>query len=110
NFEIAVQENVIVGGLSWDEAAEESEDCECSTMDDLLDEKIVQTSWKRSIYPKKILPYFIRSLKAERKLMGLFETAVKPQQVKRDPVQDTTMSSVSAAAPEMFTQASTIMK
>lgn len=44
-------------------------DCECSTMDDLLDEKIVQTSWKRSIYPKKILPYFIRSLKAERRLM-----------------------------------------
>lgn len=44
-------------------------DYECSTVDDLLDEKIVQTSWKRSVYPKKILPYFVRSLKAERKLM-----------------------------------------
>ncbi|KAK3506757.1 hypothetical protein QTP70_023922 [Hemibagrus guttatus] len=111
NFELAVQENISVGGLSWDEAAEEnSEDYECSTMDDLLDEKIVQTSWKRSIYPKKILPYFVRSLKAERKLMGLLDGAVKAQEVKRDPVQDDIMSSVSAAAPRMFSQASTVMK
>ncbi|XP_060763616.1 kinetochore-associated protein NSL1 homolog isoform X1 [Neoarius graeffei] len=112
NFEVAVQENISVGGFSWDEAAAEEncEDYECSIMDDLLDEKIVQTSWKRSVYPKKILPYFVRSLKAERKLMSLFETAVKPQEVKRDPVQDTVMSSVSAAAPRMFTQASTVMK
>ncbi|XP_060739259.1 kinetochore-associated protein NSL1 homolog [Tachysurus vachellii] len=111
NFEIAVQENISVGGLSWDEAAEENnEDYECSTVDDLLDEKIVQTSWKRSLYPKKILPYFVRSLKAERKLMGLLESAVKAQEVKRDPVQDATMSSVSAAATRMFSQASTVMK
>ncbi|KAF4092209.1 hypothetical protein AMELA_G00018350 [Ameiurus melas] len=111
NFEIAVKENIAVGGLSWDEAAEENgEDYECSTVDDLLDEKIVQTSWKRSIYPKKILPYFVRSLKAERKLMGLFDSTVKAQEVKRDPVQDTIMSSVSAAAPGMFRQASTVMK
>ncbi|XP_053502784.1 kinetochore-associated protein NSL1 homolog [Ictalurus furcatus] len=111
NFENAVQENITVGGLSWDEAAEENgEDYECSTVDDLLDEKIVQTSWKRSVYPKKILPYFVRSLKAERKLMGLFDNTVKAQEVKRDPVQDTIMSSVSAAAPGMFRQASTVMK
>lgn len=44
-------------------------DYDCSMVDDLLDEKIVQTSWKRSVYPKKILPYFVRSLKAERKLL-----------------------------------------
>ncbi|KAG7331614.1 hypothetical protein KOW79_005583 [Hemibagrus wyckioides] len=111
NFELAVQENISVGGLSWDEAAEEnSEDYECSTVDDLLDEKIVQTSWKRSIYPKKILPYFVRSLKAERKLMGLLGSAVKAQEVKRDPVQDDIMNGVSAAAPKMFSQASTVMK
>ncbi|XP_026773299.3 kinetochore-associated protein NSL1 homolog [Pangasianodon hypophthalmus] len=110
-FELAVQENITVGGLSWDEAAEENgEDYECGAVDDLLDEKIVQTSWKRSVYPKKILPYFVRSLKAERKLMGLFESAVKPQEVKRDPVQDSIMSDVSAAAPEMFRQASAVVK
>ncbi|KAI5627149.1 kinetochore-associated protein NSL1-like [Silurus asotus] len=111
NFEIAVQENINVGGLSWEEAAEEnSEEYECSTVDDLLDDKIVQTSWKRSVYPKKILPYFVRSLKAERKLMSLFESTVKPQEVKRDPVQDAIMSNVSATAPRMFKQAATVMK
>ncbi|KAL7872187.1 hypothetical protein SRHO_G00071700 [Serrasalmus rhombeus] len=111
NFEIVVQENIVVDGLPWEEAAEEDgDDCEFGALDDMLDEKIVQTTRKRSIYPKKILPYVVRSLKAERKLMGLFENTVKPQEVKRDPAQDTIMSKVSAAAPEMFSQASLVIK
>ncbi|XP_072522215.1 kinetochore-associated protein NSL1 homolog [Salminus brasiliensis] len=111
NFEHVVQENLAVDGLSWEEAADEDgEECEVSTLDDLLDEKIVQTTRKRSIYPKKILPYVVRSLKAERKLMGLFDSTIVPQEVKRDPAQDTIMNNVSAAAPGMFNQASTVIK
>ncbi|KAL7887852.1 hypothetical protein AOLI_G00028260 [Acnodon oligacanthus] len=111
NFELVVQENIVVDGLPWEEAAEEDgDDCEFGALDDMLDEKIVQTTRKRSLYPKKILPYVVRSLKAERKLMGLFENTVKPQEVKRDPAQDTIMKKVSAAAPEMFSQASAVIK
>ncbi|XP_066533778.1 kinetochore-associated protein NSL1 homolog [Hoplias malabaricus] len=111
NFEHLVQENIAVDGLSWEEAAEENgEDYEFSILDDMLDENIVQTTRKRSIYPKKILPYVVRCLKAERKLMGLFENTVKPQVVKRDPAQDTIMNNVSAAAPRMFKEASTVVK
>ncbi|XP_060763632.1 kinetochore-associated protein NSL1 homolog isoform X2 [Neoarius graeffei] len=88
NFEVAVQENISVGGFSWDEAAAEEncEDYECSIMDDLLDEKIVQTSWKRSVYPKKILPYFVRSLKAERKLMVVVD--LRPMQLMSNRLYD----------------------
>ncbi|XP_062857268.1 kinetochore-associated protein NSL1 homolog [Trichomycterus rosablanca] len=111
NFEIAVQLNILVNGLSWDDAPEENgQDSECNTLDDLLDEKIVQTTWKRSAYPKKILPYVVRSLKAERKLMNMFENSIKPQEVKRDENQDAIMNNVTAAAPAMFKQASTVMK
>ncbi|KAI4889814.1 hypothetical protein NFI96_032468, partial [Prochilodus magdalenae] len=111
NFQLMVQENIVVNGLSWEEAAEEDgEDYEFGALDDMLDEKIIQTTRKRSIYPKKILPYVVRSLKAERKLMGLFENTIKPQEVKRDPTQDATMNNVSVAAPMMFKQASAVIK
>ncbi|KAG9282576.1 hypothetical protein AMEX_G1255 [Astyanax mexicanus] len=111
NFELVVQENIVVDGLPWEEAAEEDgADCEVSTLDDMLDEKIVEATRKRSIYPKKILPYVVRSLKAERKLMGLLENTIVPQEIKRDPAQDAIMNNVSAAAPGMFGQASTVIK
>ncbi|XP_026878638.2 kinetochore-associated protein NSL1 homolog [Electrophorus electricus] len=111
NFQLAVQENIVVDGFSWEEAPEEDgEDCELSALDDLLDEKIIQTTWKRSIYPKKILPYVVRCLKAERKLMDLFQNGMKPQEVKRDAVQDAIMNNVSVTAPKLFKQASTVMK
>ncbi|XP_076873407.1 kinetochore-associated protein NSL1 homolog [Brachyhypopomus gauderio] len=111
NFQLAVQENIVIDGLSWEEAPEEDgEDIECSELDDALDEKIVQTTWKRSMYPKKILPYVVRCLKAERKLMGLFENGIKPQEVKRDAVQDASMNNLSVAALGTFKQASTVLK
>ncbi|XP_051952530.1 kinetochore-associated protein NSL1 homolog [Xyrauchen texanus] len=110
NFEFTVQENIVIDGLSWDETTEDyCADYE-SKVNDLLDEKIVETAWKRSSYPKQIRNQVVRSLKAERKLMGLYEQAVKPQDIKSDPVQDTIIKNVSAAAPTMFKQASTSMK
>ncbi|KTG44289.1 hypothetical protein cypCar_00004655, partial [Cyprinus carpio] len=69
NFEFTVQENLVVGGLSWDEASEDyCEDYE-STINDIMDEKIVETACKRNSYPKQIRNQVVRSLRAERKLL-----------------------------------------
>ncbi|XP_073709353.1 kinetochore-associated protein NSL1 homolog [Garra rufa] len=110
NFEFTVQENLVIGGLSWDEASEDYCENNESTINDILDEKIVETACKRNSYPKQIRNQVVRSLKAERKLLGLYEQAVKPQELKPDPAQDTVMRNVSSAAPAMFKQASTVMK
>ncbi|KAK2883999.1 hypothetical protein QQF64_016169 [Cirrhinus molitorella] len=110
NFEFTVQENLVVGGLSWDEASEDYCEDNESTISDILDEKIVETACKRNTCPKQIRNQVVRSLKAERKLLGLYEQAVKPQDLKPDPAQDTVIRNVSAAAPAMFKQASTVMK
>ncbi|KAK6295231.1 hypothetical protein J4Q44_G00344570 [Coregonus suidteri] len=131
NFDTAVQENVLINNQTWEEAPDEEaqgtighqckdysvreeelgviED-ECSALDDLLDENIVETSRKRRKGPKEILPYVVRSLKAERKLMGMYEEVVKPQEVGKDPVQETIMTNLLDAAPRMFRQASAVMK
>lgn len=110
NFEFTVQENIVVGGLSWDEASEDYCEDNGSKLNDIMDEKIVETAWKRSSYPKQIRNQVVRSLRAERKLMSLYEHAVKPEDIKPDPVQDAIMKNVSTIAPTMFRQASTVMK
>ncbi|XP_055042561.2 kinetochore-associated protein NSL1 homolog [Misgurnus anguillicaudatus] len=110
NFEFAVQENIVIGGLSWDEASEEYCEDNESKLNDTLDEKIVETALKRSSYPKQIRNQVVRSLRAERKLMGLYEQAVKPEDIKPDPVQETIMKNLSTTAPTMFKQASAVMK
>lgn len=42
---------------------------ESSDLDVLLDDTIVEAAWKRRVYPKRILPHVVHSLRAERKLM-----------------------------------------
>lgn len=42
---------------------------ESTDLDDVLDDAIVEAAWKRRVYPKRILPHVVHSLKAERKLM-----------------------------------------
>lgn len=42
---------------------------EAIDLDILLDDTIVETTWRRRTYPKQILPHVVHSLKAERKLM-----------------------------------------
>ncbi|KAL0967452.1 hypothetical protein UPYG_G00252410 [Umbra pygmaea] len=130
NFETAVQENVLINDKTWEDAAEEDgkighqstdysvreeevegviED-EVLALDNLLDDNIVETAQKRRKYPKKITPYVVRSLKAERKLMGMYKEVVKPQVVEKDPVQETIMTNLSKSAPFNFNQASSVMK
>ncbi|KAG5846590.1 hypothetical protein ANANG_G00116600 [Anguilla anguilla] len=135
DFDRGVQENILINGKAWEDAPNEgddgrvglqSKDCsvrkqvglldvsvpeeDCKALDDLLDENILETTLKRSSYPKKILPYVVRSLKAERELMGLYKEVVKPQEMKKDPVQETIMMNLSEAAPKITRQASSVMK
>ncbi|XP_058610954.1 kinetochore-associated protein NSL1 homolog [Onychostoma macrolepis] len=69
NFEFTVQENLVIGGLSWDEVSEDYCEDYDSTINDILDEKIVETACKRNSYPKQIRNQVVRSLRAERKLL-----------------------------------------
>ncbi|KAF0023922.1 hypothetical protein F2P81_024552 [Scophthalmus maximus] len=80
NFEAAVQDNVSVNGQTWEEAPEVTED-EAVDLESLLDDTIVETTRRRRTYPRQILPHVVHSLKAERKLMGLYEHVVKPREV-----------------------------
>lgn len=109
NFQTAVQDNLLINGQPWEDAPDDDEDA-CASLDNLLDDSIVETARKRRKYPQEILPHVVRSLKAERKLMGMFEQAVKPEQLQKDPLQESIMSGLSAAAPGMFKQASSMMK
>ncbi|XP_052391208.1 kinetochore-associated protein NSL1 homolog [Carassius gibelio] len=110
NFEFTVQENLVIGGVSWDEASEDYCEEYESTINDIMDEKIVETACKRNSYPKQIRNQVVRSLRAERKLLGLYEQAVKPQNLKPDPAQECVKRNVSASAPAVFKQASMVMK
>ncbi|KAJ8009106.1 hypothetical protein DPEC_G00085410 [Dallia pectoralis] len=109
NFETAVQANVLINNQTWEEAPEEEED-EASALYNLLDDNIVETARKRRKCPKEIIPYVVRSLKSERKLLGMYEEVVKPEKLGMDPVQETIMTNISNAAPCMFKQASSVMK
>uniref|UniRef100_UPI0037E87BD6 kinetochore-associated protein NSL1 homolog n=1 Tax=Semicossyphus pulcher TaxID=241346 RepID=UPI0037E87BD6 len=110
NFEAAVQENVLVNGQPWEEAPDDEAESEAVDLNSLLDDTIVETSRRRRTYPRKILPHVLHTLKAERKLMGLYKHAVKPQEVLRDPDQESIMNDLSAAAPGMVKQAIQVIK
>lgn len=55
---------VVFVSLRTHSAVDEAVDLEAA-----LDETIVETTWKRRTYPKRILPHVVHTLKAERKLM-----------------------------------------
>ncbi|KAM6964896.1 kinetochore-associated protein NSL1 homolog [Aplochiton taeniatus] len=110
NFEATVQENVLINGAAWEDAPDDEEEDEASVLDTCLDDQIVETTRKRRRYPKEILPHAVRSLKAQRKLLGMHAEVVKPQKLQKDPAQESLMTSLSAEAPGMFQKASAVMK
>ncbi|XP_011610120.2 kinetochore-associated protein NSL1 homolog isoform X1 [Takifugu rubripes] len=109
NFEAAVLDNVLVNGQRWEDAAD-AEAEEATDLDVLLDDTIVEAAWKRRVYPKRILPHVVHSLKAERKLLELYQNTVNPQEVVKNPDQENTMRDVSAAAPQLVKEAIQVMK
>uniref|UniRef100_A0A3Q4H5G0 NSL1 component of MIS12 kinetochore complex n=1 Tax=Neolamprologus brichardi TaxID=32507 RepID=A0A3Q4H5G0_NEOBR len=104
NFEAAVQANVLVNGRPWEEAPDDED------LESLLDDTIVETTRRRRTFPKKILPHVVHALKAERKIMGLYEQAIKPQEVVKDPDQENIMNDLTAAAPGVVKQAIQVIK
>ncbi|XP_068564412.1 kinetochore-associated protein NSL1 homolog [Cebidichthys violaceus] len=110
NFEAAVQDNVLVNGQRWEEAPDADAEDGAMDLESVLDDAIVETARRRRAYPKKILPHVVHSLRAERKLTGLYEHAVKPQELLRDPGQESIMKDLSAAAPVMVKQAIQVIK
>lgn len=108
-FETAVRENITVDGCSSEQTRDE--DGERLTMDDILDEKIVETTRKRSSYPKKIVPYVVRSLKAERKLMEMYDHGNDTTNgLEREAFQDHIMKNVSEGVPGRLQQVAAVMK
>ncbi|KAK2889842.1 kinetochore-associated protein NSL1 homolog [Channa argus] len=110
NFEAAVKLNVLVNGQPWEEALDAEEEDEALDLEALLDDTIVETTRRRRTYPKQILPHVVHSLKAERKLMGLYENTVKPQEVVKDIDQENIMKDLSTEAPRMVKSAIQIIK
>ncbi|CAJ1077662.1 kinetochore-associated protein NSL1 homolog [Xyrichtys novacula] len=109
DFEAAVKDNLLVNGKQWEEAPDD-EESEALDLESLLDDTIVETTRRRSTYPRKILPHVLHALKAERKLLGLYEQAVKPQEVLRDPDGESIMKDLTAAAPSAVKQAVQVIK
>ncbi|XP_012682799.1 kinetochore-associated protein NSL1 homolog isoform X2 [Clupea harengus] len=107
-FETTVQENIVLDGQLCEETQDEKG--ERTTIDDLLDEKIVETSKKRSCYPKRISHFVVRSLKAERKLMEMYGHVNDTEEMEQEAFQDCIMKNVSEAAPGRFKQVTAAMK
>ncbi|XP_020773415.1 kinetochore-associated protein NSL1 homolog [Boleophthalmus pectinirostris] len=107
NFEAAVQENVLVNGQTWSDAPDDEEEVDLESQ---LDDVIVETSRKRRTYPRKILPHVVHALKAERKIMGLYEKTIQPQDMPKDTEQESIMKMLSAEAPGLAKQATQVIK
>uniref|UniRef100_A0A3P9HML6 NSL1 component of MIS12 kinetochore complex n=1 Tax=Oryzias latipes TaxID=8090 RepID=A0A3P9HML6_ORYLA len=109
DFEAAVQGNLLIDGLLWGEAPAAHED-QAVDVESLLDETIIEATRRRRVFPMKILPHAVRSLKAERKIMGLYEPAFQPRDLIKDPEQEDLMKDLSAAAPGLVREAIQVIK
>ncbi|XP_041072475.1 kinetochore-associated protein NSL1 homolog [Carcharodon carcharias] len=81
-FETAVQENILVNGLLWQEVSEEEElryGNDIRSLDDDLDECIKETASKRKQFPRKIVGHFARTMKAERESLKLYQPTATSQ-------------------------------
>nr|XP_057901954.1 kinetochore-associated protein NSL1 homolog [Doryrhamphus excisus]XP_057901955.1 kinetochore-associated protein NSL1 homolog [Doryrhamphus excisus]XP_057901957.1 kinetochore-associated protein NSL1 homolog [Doryrhamphus excisus]XP_057901958.1 kinetochore-associated protein NSL1 homolog [Doryrhamphus excisus] len=110
NFESAVQQNVLVNGQTWEDAPDVDAEDEGDDLESQLDDTIVETARRRGTYPRRILPYVVQALKAERKLLGLYEEPAGAQQVVTDPQSENFMKDLSAAAPGLVKRARQVIK
>ncbi|XP_054616871.1 kinetochore-associated protein NSL1 homolog [Dunckerocampus dactyliophorus] len=110
NFESAVQQNVLVNGQTWEDAPDVDAEEEGDDWESQLDDAIVETARRRGTYPRRILPHVVQALKAERKLLDLYEEPVTAPKVVTDPQTENFMKDLSAAAPGLVKQARQVIK
>ncbi|XP_019491105.1 PREDICTED: kinetochore-associated protein NSL1 homolog isoform X1 [Hipposideros armiger] len=85
-FESAVQENVSINGQAWQEASDKSfMDSDIKVLEDQFDEIIVDIATKRKQYPRKILEYVIKTIKAKQEILKQYHPVVPPLDLKYDP-------------------------
>ncbi|XP_028996280.1 kinetochore-associated protein NSL1 homolog [Betta splendens] len=110
NFEAAVRANVLVKGQTWDEAPDAEAEDEALDLESLLDDTIVETTRRRRTFPKRILPHVVHSIKAEHRLMELYQQKYKAEEAPKDLDRERVMNSLSAEAPAMVESAIQIVK
>ncbi|XP_069787433.1 kinetochore-associated protein NSL1 homolog [Narcine bancroftii] len=108
-FEAAVQDNVLINGMLWQEVSEEEElkyGNGIQNLDDDLDECIKETASKRKQIPRKIVGQLAKTMKAERELLKLYQPVVNlqvkmeayPEQASKETI---IMQMTSSAAQDM---------
>uniref|UniRef100_A0AAA9S4G3 NSL1 component of MIS12 kinetochore complex n=3 Tax=Bos TaxID=9903 RepID=A0AAA9S4G3_BOVIN len=85
-FESAVQENVSINGQAWQEASDDCfMDSDIKVLEDQFDEIIVDLATKRKQYPRKILEYVIKIIKAQQEILKQYHPVVHLLDLKYDP-------------------------
>ncbi|KAG5202584.1 hypothetical protein R6Z07F_011857 [Ovis aries] len=85
-FESAVQENVSINGQAWQEASDSYfVDSDIKVLEDQFDEIIVDLATKRKQYPRKILEYVIKIIKAQQEILKQYHPVVHLLDLKYDP-------------------------
>ncbi|XP_054945348.1 kinetochore-associated protein NSL1 homolog [Physeter macrocephalus] len=85
-FESAVQENVSINGQAWQEASDNYFlDSDIKVLEDQFDEIIVDIATKCKQYPRKILEYVIKIIKAKQEILKQYYPVVHSLDLKYDP-------------------------
>ncbi|XP_051908178.1 kinetochore-associated protein NSL1 homolog [Hippocampus zosterae] len=110
DFEAAVQANVLVNGQTWDQCRHDDDEDKLAQLEKQMDDVIVETVKKRRTFPKQVLRWAVRALKAERRLADFYEKPVKPQQMLTDPQTDSLMKDLSDRASELKEHSTQVVK
>ncbi|XP_034967181.1 kinetochore-associated protein NSL1 homolog [Zootoca vivipara] len=93
NFKTAVQENITVNGLPWQESSDDPQnDTDIKLLEDQLDEVIVKVASKRNQYPREIQVHVVQALKRKQELLGCCRPLANHQEIKAEPSQDSRMA------------------
>ncbi|XP_060034389.1 kinetochore-associated protein NSL1 homolog [Erinaceus europaeus] len=84
-FESAMQENVSINGLAWQEASDHCfMDSDIKLLEDKFDEIIVDVATKRKHYPRKILECAIKTIKAKQEILKRYHPVVQSLDLQSD--------------------------
>ncbi|NXN18179.1 NSL1 protein, partial [Indicator maculatus] len=113
NFETAMRENITVNGQPWDETSGDSDlysGLDMKTLDDQIEELIVETTKKRKQWPKKILKHAVQTYKAEQEMLKLYQPFVAPEEIRSQLSQDAYIADLKQMAEMVFKEIGGAMK